>query len=170
MVNWKAFRKDRKLLRNSPNSHGLLGKEIPMFWNALLRIYFRPWFRFGHQIFAFCEPTGWTSRAFWISHMTCNHKYCCEYESDLLSNEHYLSGNKIRPENFSGLYGIWTHELCDSGAVLITARIAFIFTSLSAVQIYYFHMFTVEILLSTRTARLFTSNVAQWKLIFSLLV
>ena len=25
---------------------------------------------------------------------------------------------KIRPEKNSGLYGIWTHELCNTGAVL----------------------------------------------------
>ena len=25
---------------------------------------------------------------------------------------------KIRPEKNSGLYGIWTHDLCDTGAVL----------------------------------------------------
>ena len=25
---------------------------------------------------------------------------------------------KIRPEKYSGLYGIWTHDLCDTGAVL----------------------------------------------------
>ena len=31
--------------------------------------------------------------------------------SDLRSNEHYLSSS----EN-TGLYGIWTHDLCDSGA------------------------------------------------------
>ena len=38
---------------------------------------------------------------------------------------------KRRPEKNSGLYGIWTHEV----------KIAFIFTSLSAVQIYDFHIF-----------------------------
>ena len=53
MVNWKAYRKDRNLLQNNPNSHGYLGKKIPMFRNALLIIYFSPHFRFGHQIFAF---------------------------------------------------------------------------------------------------------------------
>ena len=51
MVNWKAYRKDRNLLQNNPNSHGYLGK-IPMFRNALLIIYFSPHFRFCHQIFA----------------------------------------------------------------------------------------------------------------------
>ena len=25
---------------------------------------------------------------------------------------------EIRPEKNSGLYGIWTHDLCDTGAVL----------------------------------------------------
>ena len=27
MVNWKAYRKDRNLLQNDPNSHGYLGKN-----------------------------------------------------------------------------------------------------------------------------------------------
>ena len=79
MVNWKAYRKDRNLLQNEPNSHGYLGK-IPMFRNALLIIYFSPHFRFRHQIFAFWEPYGWTSRAFWTSNITCNQKYCFQEE------------------------------------------------------------------------------------------
>ena len=45
-----------------------------------------------------------------------------EDESDLCSNEHYLSsnGNKVRNKTGkrSGLNGIWTHDLCDTGAVL----------------------------------------------------
>ena len=58
---------------------------------------------------------------------------------------------KRRPEKNSGLYGIWTHDLCDTGAVLYQlslqanwklVKIAFIFMSLSAVQIYDFHIFT----------------------------
>ena len=42
-----------------------------------------------------------------------------EYESDLRSNEHYLSccENKAWKKN-SGLREILTHELCDTGAVL----------------------------------------------------
>ena len=42
-----------------------------------------------------------------------------EYESDLRSNEHYSSSceNKARKKN-SGLYGIWIHDLCNTGAVL----------------------------------------------------
>ena len=36
-------------------------------------------------------------------------------ESEPRSNVHYL---KIRPEKNSGLYGIWTHDLCDTGAAL----------------------------------------------------
>ena len=79
MVNWKAYRKDRNLLQNDPNSHGYLGK-IPMFRNALLIIYFSPHFRFRHQIFAFWEPYGWTSRAFWTSNIICNQKYCFQQE------------------------------------------------------------------------------------------
>ena len=41
-----------------------------------------------------------------------------EYESVLRSNEHYLSSSEVRPEKNSGLYGIWTHDFCDTGAVL----------------------------------------------------
>ena len=43
-------------------------------------------------------------------------------ESDPCSTEHYLSsnGNKVRNKTGknSGLHGIWTHDLCDTGAVL----------------------------------------------------
>ena len=40
-------------------------------------------------------------------------------ESDLRSDVHYLgiSENKAWKKN-SGLYGIWTHDLCDTGAAL----------------------------------------------------
>ena len=93
MVNWKAYRKDRNLLQNNPNSHGYLGKKIPMFRNALLIIYFSPHFRFGHQIFAFWEPYGWTSRAFWRSNITCNEKYCFQQEPLDCLRLMLLSGN-----------------------------------------------------------------------------
>ena len=92
MVNWKAYRKDRNLLQNDPNSHGYLGK-IPMFRNALLIIYFSPHFRFRHQIFAFWEPYGWTSRAFWTSNITCNQKYCFQQESLHCLQFMLVSGN-----------------------------------------------------------------------------
>ena len=84
----------------------------------------------------------------------------------------------------SGLYGVWTHDLCDTGAVyswlvssvvpteltsqlgasyrrvfffsglifttpqvvFITAKIAFIFASLSAVYLYDFHIFIVNLI------------------------
>ena len=41
-------------------------------------------------------------------------------ESDLRSNVHYLgsSKNKAWKKKNSGLYGIWTHDLCDTGAAL----------------------------------------------------
>ena len=39
-------------------------------------------------------------------------------ESDPRSNLHYLGSSEIRPEKNSGLYGIWTHDLCDTGAAL----------------------------------------------------
>ena len=38
----------------------------------------------------------------------------CEYESDLRSNEHHLSSSEKAWKKF----GIWTHDLCDTGAVL----------------------------------------------------
>ena len=41
-----------------------------------------------------------------------------EYEGDLRSNEHYLSSSENKVWKTSGLYGIWTHDLCDTGAVL----------------------------------------------------
>ena len=39
-------------------------------------------------------------------------------ESDLRSDVHYLgsSENKAWKKKKSGLYGIWTHDLCDTGA------------------------------------------------------
>ena len=39
-------------------------------------------------------------------------------ESDPRSNVHYLSSSENKPEKNSGLYGIWTHDLCDTGAAL----------------------------------------------------
>ena len=75
---------------------------------------------------------------------------------------------EIRPEKNSYWYGIWTHYLCDTGVVLYryhrghgfkshtglifpgriitTAKVAFLFTSLTAVHIYDFHTFTVKAL------------------------
>ena len=41
-------------------------------------------------------------------------------ESDPRSGVHYLGSSEIRPEKNSGLYGIWTHDLCDTGAALFT--------------------------------------------------
>ena len=41
-----------------------------------------------------------------------------EYESNLRSNEHYLSSNENKAWKNSGLYGIWIHDLCNTGAVL----------------------------------------------------
>ena len=39
-------------------------------------------------------------------------------ESDPHSNVHYLSSSENNPEKNLGLYGIWTHDLCDTSAVL----------------------------------------------------
>ena len=43
----------------------------------------------------------------------------CEYEINLRNKEHYLSSseNKALKKN-SGLYGIWTHDPCDTGTAL----------------------------------------------------
>ena len=38
-----------------------------------------------------------------------------EYESDLHSNQHYLSRSENKAWKNSGLYGIWTHDLSDTG-------------------------------------------------------
>ena len=41
-----------------------------------------------------------------------------EYDSDLHSKEHYLTSSEKKAWKNSGLYGIWTHDRCDTGAVL----------------------------------------------------
>ena len=42
-----------------------------------------------------------------------------KYGRDLRSNEHYLSSSENKAwKKDSGLYGIWTQDLCDTGAVL----------------------------------------------------
>ena len=43
---------------------------------------------------------------------------CLEYESDPRRNVHYLSSSKNKAWKNSDLYGIWTHDLCDTGAAL----------------------------------------------------
>ena len=40
-----------------------------------------------------------------------------EYESNLHSNEHYLSSSENKAWKNSGLYGIWAHDLCNASAV-----------------------------------------------------
>ena len=39
-------------------------------------------------------------------------------ESDPCSNVHYLGSSENKAWKNSGLYGIWTHDLCDTGAEL----------------------------------------------------
>ena len=39
-------------------------------------------------------------------------------ESDPRSNVHYLGSSENKAWKNSGLYGIWTHDLCDTGAEL----------------------------------------------------
>ena len=39
-------------------------------------------------------------------------------ESDPRSDMHYLGSSENKAWKNSGLYGIWTHDLCDTGAAL----------------------------------------------------
>ena len=39
-------------------------------------------------------------------------------ESDPHSDVHYLGSSENKAWKNSGLYGIWTHDLCDTGAAL----------------------------------------------------
>ena len=39
-------------------------------------------------------------------------------ESDPRSDVHYLGSSEKMAWKNSGLYGIWTHDLCDTGAAL----------------------------------------------------
>ena len=39
-------------------------------------------------------------------------------ESDPRSNVHYLGSSENKAWKNSGLYGIWTHDLCDTGTAL----------------------------------------------------
>ena len=39
-------------------------------------------------------------------------------ESDLHSDVHYLGSSENKAWKNSGLFGIWTHDLCDTGAAL----------------------------------------------------
>ena len=39
-------------------------------------------------------------------------------ESDPRSNVHYLGSSENKAGKNSGLYGIWTHDLCDTGTAL----------------------------------------------------
>ena len=41
-----------------------------------------------------------------------------EIESNIRHHEHFLSCNKNKTQKDSDLYGIQTHDLCDTGAVL----------------------------------------------------
>ena len=52
-----------------------------------------------------------------------------EYESDLRSNEHYLSSSEKKAWKKSGLYGIWTHDFCDTGEVKVIYFSGLLFTT-----------------------------------------
>ena len=43
-------------------------------------------------------------------------------ESDLRSDVHYLGSSENKAWKNSGLYGIWTHDLCDTGAALYLSQ------------------------------------------------
>ena len=43
---------------------------------------------------------------------------CLKYESDPRSNVHHLSSSENKAWKNSGLYGILTHDLCDTCAAL----------------------------------------------------
>ena len=52
-----------------------------------------------------------------VTYLNCGYRR--EYESDRRSSEHYLSSSENRAwKNNSGLYEIWAHDLCHTGAVL----------------------------------------------------
>ena len=51
-----------------------------------------------------------------IRYVNCNLRN--EIESNLCHHEHFLSSNKNKTPKNSGLYGIQTHDLCDTSAVL----------------------------------------------------
>ena len=54
----------------------------------------------------------------YVENNTCELHIRNEYESDLCNNEHYLSGSKNEAWKNWDLCAIWTHDLCDTGAVL----------------------------------------------------
>ena len=49
-------------------------------------------------------------------------------ESDPSSNVYYLSSSENKAWKSSGLYGIWTHDLCDTGAALYHKYMTFIYS------------------------------------------
>lgn len=51
-----------------------------------------------------------------IMHVNCRLRN--EYESDLLITENYSSSGENKAWKNAGVHGIWTHDLCDTGAVL----------------------------------------------------
>ena len=51
-----------------------------------------------------------------IMHVNCRLRN--EYESDLLITENYSSSGENKAWKNACVHGIWTHDLCDTGAVL----------------------------------------------------
>ena len=51
-----------------------------------------------------------------IRYMNCSLRN--EIESNLCYHEHFLSSNKNKTPKNSGLYGIQTHDLCNTSTVL----------------------------------------------------
>ena len=64
-----------------------------------------------------------------------------EYESDLRSNEHYLSSSEYRAWKNSGLYGIWTPDRTGlnffSGPIFTTAQVVFIIAKIAFIFTYF---------------------------------
>ena len=64
-----------------------------------------------------------------------------EYESDLRSNEHYLSGSEYRAWKNSGLYGIWPPDRTGlnffSGPIFTTAQVVFIIAKIAFIFTYF---------------------------------
>ena len=73
----------------------------------------------------------WVQTTYGIMIVDIWESYMCTADiRDPRSYEHYW---KIRPENNSGPWGIWTHDLCDTGAALY--QLSYYIISLCWVQI-----------------------------------
>ena len=53
-----------------------------------------------------------------IIYMYGDHRLRNEYKMIFAATNTTQAGIKLRPEKNSGQYGIWTHDLCDTSAML----------------------------------------------------